>query len=98
VVVCRVGIRGDNELDSFCGELFRNLAERVAGGLGAATAKSFSASSDSTSSSSVSSWRKTKFLHDSLILHNLSCATDTGRGELFFELKFHDMKAYREGR
>jgi hypothetical protein len=55
VVVCRVGIRGDKEPESFCGELFRDLVERVAGGLGAATADSFSVSSDSTSNSSVSS-------------------------------------------
>jgi hypothetical protein len=60
VVVCRVGIRGDNEPEGFCGELFRDLVERVAGGLGAATAESFSVSSDSTSNSSVSSWSKPK--------------------------------------
>ena len=57
MVVCRVGIRGDTE-PSFCGELFRDLVERVAGGLGTAVTDIFSVSSDSTSNCSVSSWSK----------------------------------------
>jgi hypothetical protein len=59
VVVCRVGMRGDNE-PGFCGELFRDLVERVAGGLGTAVTDVFSVSSDSTSNCSASSCSRSK--------------------------------------
>jgi hypothetical protein len=52
-------MRGDNE-PGFCGELFRDLVERVAGGLGTAVTDVFSVSSDSTSNFSASSCSKSK--------------------------------------